>query len=173
MSVLKRRKKIIVVGKNSTSENDYFRAYFPNPPEYDSKKVKISNKKDIDGALDVFISRLPDETLLMVRVLRYPKGYRVPDIQKALKSTMADLLNANNQNILRDISESSFQNHPTIDFSIQNPNVRIDGTSFFANNSVYSLIYASSPSTFERSVFEHFISEFVLTTDFKSPPQPL
>ncbi len=159
--------------KEYTSQNDYFRAYFPHLPEYDTKKVRVSDKKDIDGALDVFISRLQNGTLLMVRVMRYPKNYLVPDIGKALKETMDDLLNANNQNILRNMSQSSFQNHQSINFSIQNPSARIDGTSFFANNSVYSLIYASNPSTFERSVFDHFLSEFVLTTDFKSPPQPL
>jgi hypothetical protein len=152
------------------SRISHFRAYFPTMPTQDTTRIAIPDEEDKEAALDIYLSNLPDGSFLMVRVIRYPEDYKVKDVEEALRKTMGDLVNLDERNILRDVHDTTFHERQAIDFSIENPDTRIEATSIYSNNSIYTLIYAARPQVYEPAVLEHFKERFVLTTDFDSPP---
>ena len=153
-----------------TSTLNNFRAQFPTQPQVDSKKTSVPGDDDKEAALDVYVSAMPDGSFLMIQVLRYPPDHSVTDVDRALRSVMGHMINLNPNNILRNDHETKFQDQPALNYTIENPESRIEGTSIYANNAIYTLIYAAKPQVYEPDVFEHFTRQFVITTDFQSPP---
>ena len=152
-----------------TSKLSHFQAYFPEAPKTDAKAITIAGEDKIKAGLNLFISELQDQSTLMVKVTRFPNDYKVKNVNFQLKETMNAILTANNRNVLRDIRETTWQGHDALNFGIENLEIRIEAKSIFANNAIYTLVYATMIDRFDPKVFENFLERFVITTDFKAP----
>ncbi|NGX58358.1 MAG: hypothetical protein K940chlam3_01265 [Chlamydiae bacterium] len=151
--------------KEFTSQLSKFRAYFPEVPLTDSKAIGVAGEDNVKAALNIFVAELPDQTALMVKVVRFPDDYQVKDVKFQLNETMNDILNAKNRNVLRNIGEVIWNGHKALNFSIQNLQIRIEAKSIFANNSIYTLVYVTQIDNFDDEVFENFLKNFALTED--------
>jgi len=153
-----------------TSKLSRFRASFPELPQTDSKAINIPGEDNVKAALHLFVSELPDQSTIMIKVTRFPEDYQVNDVTFQLKETMNEILNANKQNVLRDILETTWQEKPALNFEIQNREIRLMAKSVYANHSIYTIIYAARIAEFDQRVFDHFLETFVITTDFNVSP---
>lgn len=148
----------------------HFRAYFPNQPKTDAQAVSIAGEDTLKAGLNVFVAEMPDQSTLMVKVLRFPDDYTIKDVGFQLNETMNTILNAARDNTLRDIKNTDWQGHQALNFAIQNQQIRIQAKSIYANRSIYTVIYAARIDNFDSRVFQDFLERFVITTDFKSKP---
>jgi len=152
-----------------TSKLSHFQAYFPEQPQAKAKAIPISGEDNVDAGLNIFVSELPDQSTLMIKVTRFPNIYKVKDVKFQLDETMNAILNANKRNVLRDFDPTTWQEHQALNFSIQNQEIRIMAKSIYANHAIYTLVYAAMIDQFDPEVFEKFLERFVITTDFKTP----
>jgi len=151
------------------SKLTHFRARFPEAPQTDAQAISIAGKDSTKAALNVFVSEMPDQSTLMIKVTRFPDDYQVKNVKFQLDETMNAILNANKQNVLRDYLETTWQGHKALNFEVQNETIRILAKSIFANNAIYTLIYAATIGNYDAKIFENFLEGFVITTDFKAP----
>lgn len=145
------------------SKLTHFTAKFPSLPETSAQAVSIAGAdKNVKGALNIFVSQLSDQTLLMVKVLRFPKDFQVKDAQFQLKAAMNDILTAKKNNVLRNIRQTTWEGNEALDYSIMNNELRVDAKSIYANHAIYTLVYANSVGNFDTNVFDFFVNHFSL-----------
>ncbi len=152
--------EIFSAWKPFTSEKNHFSALFPLLPQKVSHAVTTPGSAQ-KATLTMYVSESPNGTVLSVRVVKYSEEEK--DVMDLMKLTMNSMMEAHSESVLRDIRENTFLGNPGLEFSIQDPEIRIMAQSFFKDNAQYSLIYISKLDSFDEDIFRHFVSSFKLT----------
>lgn len=109
---------------------------------------------------DMYVAQKSNGTVYMVSLIRFPGTKESPEILQ--KTVVNDLMAANPVNQLKNMQIGDFNQFKTLDFSIQNNSMLIDGRTFMDGDTLYLLTAVFPAGLQQPADYEHFIQSFEL-----------
>ena len=146
-----------------TAPSGQFEVDLPTIPQ-NAKQTIIDPKTKLPRQYDMYVAQMSNNTVYMVSLIRFPNSKESPEILK--KTVVNDLMAANPVNQLKNMEVGDFQNFKTLDFTIENNLMQINGRTFMDRETLYLLTAIYPTGQFKQEDYDHFIKSFAL-----SPPE--
>jgi hypothetical protein len=152
-----------------------FTALFPVLPQHVTDKIadpitKESRKYDMYAAAD------ENGTGYLVSTTTFPEKIDPKNVEIVLRSAVNDMLSRNKDNKLKITKAGKFNDSDSLDFALENNQVKVAGKAIIHDNILYVLSMADQSADFNNEELTFFINSFqILEKDInsqnpKSPP---
>lgn len=143
-----------------TAPSGKFDVMFPGLPQHATQTVK-DKKTDTKRYYDMYVAEKPDGSIFMVSLITFPDGKETPEFIQ--KTVVNDLLASNPANQLKNMKIGSYKTYKTLDFSIANNDMTIDGMTFVDGNTLYVLSAVFRNAFYNAADFDYFLKTFELS----------
>lgn len=144
-----------------TPQSQKFKVQLPSKPQYAKDVVAIPDS-DKKRYYEIFASEKIDGTLFMISLITYPPELDTTNTRSMLQAIVEELMHSKKDNRLKEVSESLYQMHETLDFNLESKEFEIEGKTFMVDKTLYVLTYIAKKSDFNPAEFNHFVDSFVL-----------
>lgn len=145
--------------RDFTSREGHFSVQFPTLPQYASQVVKDKDEKKA-RSYQMYVSEQNNGVIYTVSIIRFLDEKQSPEWMQ--KTVVNEILASNPSNQLKDMKIGKYESFKTLEFSIENPTLIIEGTSFMKGEYLYLLSALYPKANYQRADYEHFISSFEL-----------
>ncbi len=155
-----------------TGEFDDWREFVPNDgsftvqvpaiPQYTADTV-VDPKSGAKRRYDIYIAEKGNGNLFMITMITYPSEGDLSNPEDIFQTVIDETLASNTENQLVDKQIRSYQNHKTLDFTIQNPDIHTACRAFIIGRTLYLLSYIAKNDEYNVKEFDHFVDSFSLT----------
>lgn len=130
-----------------------FKVLVPTLPQHAAETFK-------DKKREAFVSENDVGSLFMINlIVMADQSEKSTDL---LNHTVDDFINSIPNNKVLTKKVGSYQGNPSIDFSLENPDVFINGKAFVKDKTLYMLSFAAKKATYSKDEFEFFLNSFQL-----------
>jgi hypothetical protein len=150
--------------KDFKAPNLKFSVMVPSYPQNAKQTMKDPKTKDV-RKYDMYVSEKDDGSLFMISLIQFPDSKETPEYIQ--KSVVNDLLASNPQNQLKSMKVGDYKGKKTLDFSIVNNDMTVDGMAFSDGDTLYLLSAIFKNSAYHPEEYQYFINSFDLTGGFK------
>lgn len=137
-----------------------FSVMMPAYPQNAKQTMKDTKTKEL-RKYDMYVAEKEDGSLFMISLIQFPESKETPEYIQ--KSVVNDLLAANPQNQLKSMKIGDYKGKKTLDFSIVNDEMTVEGMAFSDADTLYLLSAIFKNSTYNPEEFKYFINSFDLT----------
>ncbi len=137
-----------------------FKVLFPTLPQHATDTIDDPQKKE-KREYDMYVSEKENGTIFMISIIKMINTDVKID-ENALTNVMNDILANSPQSKLKTMQMGTYQALPSLDFSIENDQVNIDGKAFLDGNTLYLLTSAAKIPSYEKGEFDFFVNSFEL-----------
>lgn len=146
--------------KEYESQEGGFKAHFPREPLDSVENVRVPDTREL-RLYKTFVSETPEGKVYMVSVVTFSdEAYKLGN-DSLMRRFVTELAESKDTNRLEKIEISSFKNKSGYDFTIKNPNAKMDGVVFMQDKTLY-LLTEIVPKGVDSSDFEKFKEKFEL-----------
>lgn len=138
-----------------------FKVLLPRTPQYGKDYISIPNS-DKKRRYDMYASEKVDGTIFLISVITYPPEVDISSSNEILHQNLDELMHNKPGNHLTKLSNTIFQQHPTIEFSFENRDLHVEGKAIQDGHIVYMLTYITLKENFDSDEYQHFIDSFYL-----------
>ena len=140
-----------------SSPNDSFKVFFPTLPQNASTTV---TDKETQKPLtyNTFVAEKPDGTTFIVNVITLSDN--PPDDIKVLKKLVDQMVLANKDNHLSDVKEGNWHQYKSLDFLIDNNDVKVLAKAFKKGNRIYVISTIRKGEDIDPTEHLFFINSF-------------
>lgn len=142
-----------------TAPSGKFRVFFPALPQNASTSVMDATTKK-NKYFSTFISPKTDGSAYMVNVISYVPKEEPGDERMALTSAVQDMVDANKDNRLVEMKESSFKGNKAYDFLVESNTVELIGKAFMKDKQLYMLTMVTPKGKADIKEFGFFVNSF-------------
>lgn len=129
---------------------------FPQNAKQSMKDPKTKQPRQYD----MYVAEKDNGTIFMISIITFVNNTETPELLQ--KSVVNDLLTANPTNQLKTMKVGDYKGLKTMDFSIENGNMTIEGMTFSKGETLY-LLSAIFPNTvYNPEEFRYFVNSFDL-----------
>lgn len=146
-----------------------FEVQFPTLPQHATEKIEDPKTKE-PRQYEMFVSEKDNGTIFMISIIKLLDVSKAKIDQSALSNVMSDMLNSTPNSKLKDMKMGSYKQYPSIDFSIENDQINIDGKVFLVNNTMYVLTSAAKMGVYKPQESKYFFDSFELKQPEPAPP---
>lgn len=137
-----------------------FKVQFPTLPQHATDTIDDPKTKEL-REYDMYVSEKENGTIFMISIIKMMnKDVKIDE--NALTNVMNDILATSPQSKLKTMQMGTYQAHPSLDFSIENDQVNIDGKAFLDGNTLYLLTSAAKLPNYQKDEFNFFVNSFEL-----------
>lgn len=115
-----------------------------------------------DRHYDMYVAEKSDGTLFMISLINFKNPVDPKHHEIVLNSIMEDLLNSNSSNELKSSHTDTFENRKSLDFTIENKEIIINGKAFMDDQTLYVLTRIAKLKYEDSKEFDFFIHSFHL-----------
>ncbi|WP_068469411.1 hypothetical protein [Candidatus Protochlamydia phocaeensis] len=144
-----------------TPQSGKFKVDLPAVPQYAKEFVNIPNT-DKKRRYEMFVSEKLNGSIFMINLITYPPDFAIVSANELLHSVIEELVTSNPNSRLVDITDTTFQTLPAINFKLLNQDYEIQGIAFLLNKTVYQLGYVAKKDDVDEMDYKHFIQSFDL-----------
>ncbi len=145
--------------RDYTSPSGGFSVMVPAFPQNATQTTRDPKTKQV-RKYDMYVSEKSDGTLFMISLIKFPESKEAPEILQ--KSVVNDLLAANPTNQLKTMKVGELKGNKTLDFSIENGEMTIEGRTFTIGDTLYMISAIFRNSSYNPEEFNYFVSSFDL-----------
>lgn len=140
---------------------DQFKVLLPILPQHATKTLTDPTTNDL-RQFDMYVSEKENGTIFMISIVTFldKESEKIDDT--LLMNVVNDMLASSAQNQLKSLVPGNYETYPSIDFSIENDQVNIDGRVFLVDKTLFLLTSAAKRELYKRKEFEFFINSFEL-----------
>lgn len=150
--------------KDFHSPDQKFSVMMPAYPQNAKQSMKDPKTKEI-RKYDMYVAEKEDGSLFMISLIQFPESKETPEYIQ--KSVVNDLLASNPQNQLKSMKIGDYKGKKTLDFSITNNEMTVEGMAFSDGDTLYLLSAIFKNNSYNPEEFKYFVSSFDLTPGFK------
>lgn len=140
-----------------SSEQGQFKVLLPILPQHVSEKV-IDPKTLEQRKYETFASAADNGAAFIINVISLPESSK-PN-EESLKAAVTDMLERNKENQLNHMEMGRLNENPSLDFSLSNKDVLIEGKILAHDNKMYVLSMISKKDSFNKKEFDFFVHSF-------------
>lgn len=153
------------------SESDgKFQALFPVLPQHAADKIADPITKE-PRMYDMYASASDSGAGFIISAITFPEKIDQKDVNDVLRSAVNDVLARNKENTLNMGKVEKFNDLDSLDFTIENKEVKVAGKVILHDNMLYILSMADKASDFDHNKLKFFINSFKILD--KAPPLPV
>lgn len=142
------------------SPSGKFRVMFPALPQHATQTMKDPKTK-VPRYYDMYVAEKNNGSTFVVSTIRFPDNKESPDMIQ--KTVLNDLMAANPTNQLKDMKAGVYRQYNTLDFTIVNNDMTIQGMTFMDGDTLYLLSVLARNASFDPSEVVYFIKSFDLS----------
>lgn len=150
--------------KDYKAPNMQFSIMLPTYPQ-NAKQTMTDPKTKAVRKYDMYVSEKDDGSLFMISLIQFPNSKETPEYIQ--KSVVNDLLASNPQNQLKSMKVGEYKGKKTLDFSIVNNEMTVDGMAFSQGDTLYLLSAIFKNNAYHPEEFQYFLNSFDLTDGLK------
>lgn len=136
-----------------------FDALFPAHPQHVIDKIPDPITKE-PRKYDMYAAADEHGTGFIISTITFPEKVDDKDIDAMLKRAVNDVLERNKENKLKMTKAGKFQNSDSLDFVLENKEVRVAGKVILHNNILYVLSMADKTDDFSSDELDFFVNSF-------------
>ncbi len=144
-----------------TGNADEFTVMLPTPPQYANEKLKDPTTGE-QRVYDMYVSEKLDGTLFMITRIVYP-GESKLDSNAVFDQIKKELMSMEEGAELLSEVPAEFLGHPSTEYAITGPSVRLQAKAILESNKLYLLTYVVNKDQFSSREFAVFIDTFRFT----------
>lgn len=147
-----------------------FAVRLPVLPQHATQTV-VDPKTKQSRFYDMYVSQTDDNRIFMISLITFPEdGKEAPEMVQ--KTIVNDMLASNPKNQLKSMKVGDFHNFKTLDFTIENPDMTLVGTTFMNGPTLYLLTTIFNANNYNAKDYDYFINSFNLLTPAESKLAP-
>lgn len=139
--------------------NGKFHVMMPGIPQNATQNIKDPKTKELRH-YDMYVAQKNNGSIFMVSLIKFPEPHAAPEMLQ--KTVVNDLLAANPQNQLKSMKVGSYKDYKTLDYSIVNNDMTVQGMTFVDGNTLYLVSTVFPNQYYNAEEYEHFIKSFEL-----------
>lgn len=147
--------------KDFKAPDQKFSVMLPAYPQNAKQTMKDAKTKEV-RKYDMYVAEKEDGSLFMISLIKFPDSKETPEYIQ--KSVVNDLLAANPQNQLKSMKIGDYKGKKTLDFSIINNEMTVDGMAFSDGDTLYLLSGIFKNNVYHPEEYKYFINSFDLTS---------
>ena len=147
--------------KKFTPQSGLFKVMLPDTPQYAKDLVAIP-RSDKKRRYDMYASEKINGTLFLISVITYPQDVDTSLTDDILRQTLDELMKSHPDNRLSNFKNNLFKMHQTLDFSLNNGEIQVEGKILMVGKTVYVLSYITRNDNFDPKEYQHFMDSFEL-----------
>lgn len=140
-----------------------FKVLVPTPPQHATEKFEDPKTKE-NRKYDMYVSEADNGTIFIISQIAMMEPTAKID-QNVLTNVMNDILSANPKSKLKNMQMGKYHENPSLDFSIENDQVNIDGKAFISGNTLFMLTSVAKLANYKKPEFDFFVNSFQLTPE--------
>lgn len=144
-----------------TPPSGKFRIKFPTLPQHATEKLDDPDTKE-PRQYEMYVSEAENGTVHMISVITMLDQPNITINEEVLSKVVKDLMANNPKGKIKDIKMSKYQNYPSLDFSLENEEVNIDGQAILVANTLYLLTTLSKAENPQKEEHQYFLNSFNL-----------
>lgn len=143
-----------------TSPSESFKVFFPSLPQNASSTLtdKVTQQP---RTYNTYVSQKPDGTAFIINVITIPEDKGADE--KLLSDLVNELVRANKDNQLKDMKNGEFRKFKSVDFSINNNDVTINGKAIKKGRHIYLISMMKKGDQPDPNEYLFFINSFEVT----------
>jgi len=145
-----------------SSPHEDFKVLIPSLPQHASEIIK-DPKTQKNQKYDVFVSEADDGTVFMITLITPLEGTDEKS-EDLLNRVIQDLSKASEKSKILKKKTGVYKGYPSIDFSIENPQVTVNGKAFVKDKTLYMLSSVTKAERYAKEEVDFFINSFQLTS---------
>lgn len=147
--------------KEFSPPSNKFKVLFPAVPQHAQEKLQDPNTKE-NRQYEMYVSEKDDGTIFMISAITMLDNTNPKIDDTVLKNVINDLLASNPKNKVNKIEKGTYKGNSSLEFSIRNDQVNIDGRAFLVGNTLYILTSAAKIENYHKPEFDLFANSFEL-----------
>ena len=147
--------------KKFAPQSGLFKVMLPDTPQYAKDLVAIPGS-DKKRRYDMYASEKINGTLFLISVITYPQDVDTSLTDDILRQTLDELMKSHPDNRLSNFKNNLFKTHQTLDFSLNNGEIQVEGKILMVDKTVYVLSYITRNDNFDPKEYHHFMDSFEL-----------
>lgn len=136
-----------------------FSVMMPSFPQNAKQSMKDPKTKQ-PRQYDMYVAEKDNGTIFMISLITFVNNTETPELLQ--KSVVNDLLAANPTNQLKTMKVGDYKGMKTMDFSIENATMTIEGMTFSKGETLYLLSAIFPNATYNPEEFRYFVNSFDL-----------
>lgn len=145
-----------------SSDDGAFSVLFPALPQRAEDSLPDPDSGEV-RKYDMYVAEKNNGSIFMVSLITYSENEEL-SAAMLLKTVKDEMVAAHPANKLISSETGTFEGHPAIDFSIENPDAHIDGKAFIVGRTLYLLTHVAKRDQYRRDEFDHFLHSFKLAS---------
>ena len=145
------------------SPAEQFKVLLPTLPQHATDKI-VDPKTKEPLQYDMFVSEEENGTLYMISIITMMEGTETTIDENLLTTVMNDMLASTPEGKLKKMKMGKHKDHSSIDFSIENGQVIIDGKAFLVDQTLFALTSVAKKEAYQKQKFDFFVNSFQLET---------
>ena len=139
-----------------------FKVMFPSLPTHAWESITDPATKETKK-YDIYMDEKGNGTIFMVTTIQFSDAIKSKGDDNILKEMLNDVLNVNPKNHLQNMKDSTFKNKKSIEFSIHNEDIKVEGREFVNDNTLYVLTSIAKGQNFSEEEAKRFFDSFELS----------
>lgn len=144
-----------------------FKVLFPGVPQNATDKITDSKTKEVNK-YDMYVAAKDNGTAFMISVVTFPREVSPSAEESTLTDIINEMIARNKNNNLKMMKPSTFHNHTSMDFAIENGEATIAGKVFMHNKTMYIISMIAKTTSFNQKDLDFFINSFSFENEQKS-----
>lgn len=136
-----------------------FKLLFPTMPQHASESIIDPKTKELKK-YDMYVSEKGTGSIFMLTTITFPENKKFDNADDILKNMVNDMVNVNPKNKLENMKEGTFKNMKSVDFSIVNDDVHLQGKEFINGQTLYVLAAMEKKQSYSEKEVQHFFESF-------------
>lgn len=142
-----------------TAPSGRFRIRLPVLPQHATQTIRDPKTGEVRN-YDMYVAEKLNGSVFMVSLIRFPDSKEAPEMLK--KSVVNDLLASNPSNQLKQMKVGQYNQFKTLDFSIVNNEMAIDGMTFVDGDTLYLISALFQNAFYNPEEYKYFSNSFNL-----------
>lgn len=146
--------------KDFKAPSGKFRVMLPTLPQHATQTAK-DPKTQQPRLYDMYVAEKEDGSMFMISLIKFPDSKETPEFIQ--KTVVNDLLASNPTNQLKNMKIGEYKTFKTLDFSIENNDMTIDGMTFVDGDTLYLLSGIFHNGSYDENEYQYFVKSFDLS----------
>lgn len=147
--------------RDFTSPDKKFTVMFPGLPQNAKQTTRDAKTQELRN-YNMYVAEKGDGSIFMISLIQFPDSKQAPEIIQ--KSVVNDLLAANPANQLKTMKIGDYKGIRTLDFTIENNEMTIDGMTFVQGDTLFMLSSLFRNGSYHPEEYQFFLKSFDLNT---------
>lgn len=154
----------LAVWREYHSDVGKFKVLFPAYPQHANEVVPVPNTH-VYLEYNIYIAEPDVHSSYMVSLITYPGEMDVTNPENILQTVMSEMLQANPLNQLKQVNLSYFEEHPQLEFTIENPEISMVNRAIMVGHTLYLLTVTHTAGEDSNGDEVKFTQSFELLED--------